>query len=278
MRNNDPSWPFRSIYSEISSADISIGNLECVFVDSLITGTFYHKKILFPAYGESVEGLKLAGFDYLSLANNHALDFGIEGVQSTIEVLEKNGITPAGIDSTNPVYIRKKGFTVALFCLWMNSKGLRMVDRKKGYSEMSGETLAGEIKRAGKTAGIVILFIHWGKEYNSYPSDSQKNLAHLVAQAGADIVIGHGPHQMQGIERHGKCLIAYSLGNCVFDQKYEETKIGLVLRAHFNRKNELVDTDILPVSIPEYIYAPKFFEGSEKERIISELSKLSDPD
>ncbi len=104
------------------------------------------------------------------------------------------------------------------------------------------------------------------------------HIVHLAAQAGVDLVVGHGPHQMQGIERHGKCLIAYSLGNCVFDQKYEETKIGLVLRAHFNSKKGLVDTDILPVNIPEYIYAPEFFEGSEKERIISELSKLTYPD
>ena len=276
IRHNDPALPFRQIYQEISSADISIGNLECVFVDSLITGTYNHKKILFPAYRESAEGLTLAGFDFLSLANNHAMDFSIEGVQSTLNVLEKNSIKTIGLDSESPVLIKKNGFNIALFSFWMNNDGLWLVNRKNGYTSISLDSLANEIIQAKKSNDIVVLFMHWGKEYASYPADSQKNLAHLAAQAGADLIVGHGPHQIQGIEKYGESFIAYSLGNCIFDQKYEETKIGLVLSVYFEHKKGLVNTNILPIYIPEYIYAPQFIEGLEKESAISKLLRLSE--
>ena len=275
QRSGDLSLPFRHIYSMLSSADLTIGNLECVFADTLITGTFDQPKIRFPAYSETVQGLKLAGFACCSLANNHTMDFGRAGVQSTVETLEKNGIRSIGIVSPNPVLIKKNGFAIALFGVWMNGDGLWIVNPDTGYVSLSQNTLFGEITTAKKAHDIVIVFVHWGKEYRSYPDDSQICLARLAAHAGADLIIGHGPHQIQGIERCGKSLIAYSLGNCVFDQKYEETQTGLVLTVSIDSVKDLVDTDILPISIPEHSYIPEFVEGLNKKHILKELSMLS---
>jgi poly-gamma-glutamate synthesis protein (capsule biosynthesis protein) len=271
----DPLLPFQHIYPEIRSADIAIGNLECVFVDTLITGTFFHEKILFPANRESIKGLKLAGFDYLSLANNHALDFGLKGLRSTIDVLQQNSITPAGFTASNPVHIETKGFAITMFCFWMNRERLWVVDPHEGYKELLPETLTNAIAQQKKTHDIVILFIHWGKEYTSYPTESQKRLAHLASRAGADLIVGHGPHQIQGMETYGNTLISYSLGNCIFDQKYEETKTGLVLRVYCDPEIGLVDTDVLPIRIQDYPYVPVYITGPEREQVKVHLSELS---
>ncbi len=190
----DPALPFRSVYHEIASADISIGNLECVFVDTLITGTYTHEVIRFPAYGEAVAGLKLAGFDCCSIANNHAMDYGIEGVRSTITTLENNGIKPSGLSSSKPTLFRTKGFTIALFSIWIDNNELRMVDSQKGYTVISLTSFFKDVEEAKKTSDCVIAYPHWGTEYTSHPSEAQTNFAHTAIQMGANLVVGHGPH------------------------------------------------------------------------------------
>lgn len=275
INNDDSCWPFRDIYSEINSADLLVGNLECVFVDKIITGTINYKKILFPAYGESVRGLKLAGFDVVSLANNHSLDFGIKGVEATKKILEADGIKCAGIDSTDPVVVMKKDFKIAIFGYWMNRGDLYRVNLKEGYRKIERNVFIDEIRNTRKLSDIVIIFIHWGKEFTSYPIDSQRSIAHLAIDSGADLVVGHGPHQIQGIERYRNGFIAYSLGNFVFDQKYEETKSGIILCCYFSQEKSLLDTMVTPVIIPEYIYKVKLAPRLEKEKLLQRLFEIS---
>ena len=275
QKADDPSLPFRKIWRTLASADISIGNLECVFVDSLITGTYNHEKILFPAYGESAQGLKLSGFDFCSLANNHAMDYGIEGVRSTIHVLEKYGIYPAGISDANPAIFEKRGLSAALFAFWMNNDMLYVIDSSIGYKAMTRDIVYEKIMQANRKHDIVILFVHWGEEYTSYPDKTQIHFARHAAQLGADFIIGHGPHQIQGYERYGKSLIVYSLGNCVFDQKFEETQTGLLMTVRYDRNKELFNTVPIPIFIPEISYVPELTRGIQKERILSEVSDLS---
>ncbi|MCE5248956.1 CapA family protein [bacterium] len=272
FRANDPSLPFRHIYSEIRPADIAIGNLECVFADTLFTGTFNHPVIRFPAYSETVAGLKLAGFDCCSVANNHALDFGTPGVRKTIQILDRNGIVPMGTASANPVVIAKKGYTVALFGFWAKGDTLWAVDPSGGYAGVEDETVLDAIGQAKKTCDIVILFLHWGKEYTGSPTDEQKNLARRASQAGADLIVGHGPHQIQEIEYRGKSLIAYSLGNCVFDQKYDETRTGLILRVSFDSPGAVPKAVLIPVRTDDSTCAPVVLTGSEKERVLFKLT------
>ena len=261
QRANDPSLPFRVIFPEIRSADISIGNLECVYADTLITGTYNHKIIRFPAYSEAVEGLKLAGFDCCSLANNHSMDFGTDGVRSTIRTLEKNGIIPAGTIAANPVVIEKKGWTVAMFSYWVNRDSLWVVDPETGYVHIEEEPLLQTVGKVKKTCDIVILFLHWGKEYTGTRSETQRNFAHRAVRAGADLIVGHGPHQIQEIEYCGNSLIAYSLGNCVFDQKYEETQKGLLLRVVFDSTSDRPQSTPLPILIRNDTFVTTLMEA-----------------
>ena len=257
QRSGDPLLPFRGIHHMISSSDISIGNLECVFVDSIITGTYNQKVIRFPAYGETAAGLVLAGFDCCSVANNHAMDFGVEGLQATVATLEKNGIIPLGKASSRTTVIRKNGFSTALFSVWVDGNRLLMVDENKGYIELPSDSLFAEIANAKKKYDVVILFPHWGKEYTGLPTESQKVFAHRAVDAGADIVAGHGPHQVQEKERYGNSIIAYSLGNCIFDQKYEETRTGIILRVSYRRSTGVSDVQAIPFRLRDGSYAPE---------------------
>ncbi|MFC1509456.1 CapA family protein [Candidatus Omnitrophota bacterium] len=257
QRTGDPALPFRGIHHFISSSDISIGNLECVFVDSIITGTYNQNVIRFPAYGETAAGLVLAGFDCCSVANNHALDFGVEGLRATVAVLEKNGVIPSGRASLHPTVIQKKGFSTALFSVWKDSGKLLTVDENNGYIELSSDSLFAEIAEAKKKHDVVILYPHWGKEYTGLPTESQKVFAHRSVDAGADIIAGHGPHQVQETERYGNSIIAYSLGNCIFDQKYEETRSGIILRVNYRRSAGISAVEVISFKLRDRSYVPE---------------------
>ena len=261
QRDGDPALPFRGIHHTIASSDISIGNLECVFVDTIITGTYNLKSIRFPAYGETASGLVLAGFDCCSVANNHALDFGVEGLQATVATLEKNGIIPSGRTSSRPTVIRKNGYSTALFSVWKDGNRLLTVDVNKGYIELPSDSLFSEIAEAKKKHDVVILFPHWGKEYTGLPTESQKVFARRAVDAGADIVAGHGPHQVQKTERYGNSIIAYSLGNCIFDQKYEETRTGIILRMNYRRSTGVSDVEVITFRLKEGSYVPEIVNG-----------------
>lgn len=254
IRQNDPSFPFRDIHTELSGADVTIGNLECVFADTIITGTYYHKTIILPAYRGTIEGLTLSGFDMLSIANNHSMDFGTTGLHSTVRLLKENKIESLGIDSHNPLIKTVKGFNLQIFSYWMNNDSLFDVSMSNGYTYVPEDTLIKKIQNANMDNDIVILFIHWGREYTAYPTDSQEKFAHRMIDSGADIVAGHGPHQVQKVEKYRDGVIAYSLGNLVFDQKYEETKKGYLLHTYFWKKQGLTGYEVIPVYIPEDTY------------------------
>lgn len=257
QRAHDPALPFRELYPEIRNADISVGNLECVFADTLITGTYNHQTIRFPAYSDAVEGLKLAGFDCCSLANNHSMDFSVKGVRSTINILQNNGIAPAGTTAANPVLIEKNGWKVALFGYWIDRDSLWTVDPATGYTHTAEKTVYSAIEKARGTCDLVILFLHWGTEYTGTPTASQQSFAHRAIRAGANLIVGHGSHQVQKTEYHGSGLIAYSLGNCVFDQKYEETRKGLLLRVVFNHPSDPPRYMALPILIRNGTFVTK---------------------
>jgi len=254
IRHNDFSLPFRDIYTVLSEAEITIGNLECVFADTIITETYYHKTIKLPAYSETVKGLKLSCFDFLSLANNHSMDYGVEGLRSTVNILEENEIGILGIKTKNPIIKNVKGFNLYIFSYWMNNDSLFEVSISEGYKHVPKDLLIQKIQNIKENNKIVILFIHWGREFTEYPTDSQKAFAHQIIDVGADIIVGNGPHQVQETERYKNSIIAYSLGNLIFDQKYEETKKGYLLETYFKKKRGLIDSKIIPIYISEDTY------------------------
>lgn len=176
----------------------------------------------------------------LSLGNNHILNFGVDGMRSTIAALHEFGIAPFGEPYGNSVaHMRSGGQTFALI-------GFNEFD-PAGWRAAASTTVAHV--RAEAAFGVVpIVFAHWGEEY-AQVTGGQRALAREFAQAGARLVVGAHPHIVQEREHIGPVPVYYSLGNLVFDQYWnEEVRTGLLLKVAFSQNGSLQAQEI-PVRI-----------------------------
>lgn len=230
----DFTWPFKHIAPLLSTANVTIINLESPFITGCHPTDF---GMIFCADPKSIAGLKLAGVDYTSLANNHILDQDRKGLDETISILTKNGITPIGLGK--PEFNTVKSTKLAI----LSFSDLPQTDNADVIKQISEAT---------KSADLVITTFHWGAEYQRNPTNRQVYLAHLAIDSGADIVVGHHPHWIQTEEIYQGKPIYYSLGNLVFDQMWsEETRFGEILRVTY-QDNKLVKKEIIPIKIFDY--------------------------
>jgi poly-gamma-glutamate capsule biosynthesis protein CapA/YwtB (metallophosphatase superfamily) len=252
--------PFAAVSPWVRTADLVVGNLECTIAAG---GTPRPGPYRLRAPVSAVTELRAAGLDLLGLANNHALDYGPEGLAETISWLERAGIDPIGADldagATSQPLIREVG-GLRLAFLAFNAvpdpeDGIQ--DGGWGPARWDRAGSAAAIAAARAQADVVIVSIHWGNEYELRPDPAQRDMAQAILGAGADLVIGHHPHVVQGTELKlggsseesgvvGGRFVAYSLGNFVFDQQQGETRQGLALRALFDAQG-LRAVQALPV-------------------------------
>jgi len=185
---------------------------------------------------EIVSQFKDFGFNYFAIANNHITDQGESGLRQTRENLDKLGFSYSGcpdrtVGDCSMKIVERKGMKIAMLAF---SNIFGRFDEKK---------ITEKIKEAKKQSDLAVVNIHWGAEYQKRFSKSQQNLAHQMIDAGADVIIGHHPHVVQGAEIYKNKLIFYSLGNFIFDQFFSvETQTGLAVRfdiSHNKLKAEL---------------------------------------
>jgi len=222
MKANGFDYPFREAKEILSAADITAGNLETPITTR---GTpAEDKQYVFRGSSDALPALKDAGFDFLSLANNHTLDYGWVGLSDTMDALDDAGLKHAGSgnddkEAFEPAYIESNGITVAFISVtrvvpevpWKADKN------HPGVAEAyAPDRAVAAIKEAKENADIVVVMAHWGVEREDRPVAHQTDLAHRFVDAGADLVIGSHPHVLQGFETYKGKWIAYSLGNFVF--------------------------------------------------------------
>ena len=255
-------WPYEKTADVLSDADITFINLETPLIKDCpqIEGGF-----TFCGSEENVDGLVFAGVDIANLANNHAGNFGLSGINYTTELLNRNGILVTGRFS--PVYKDVRGLKFAF--LGYNDIGLQ-----EGVAAASETKIASDILEARKEADVVVVAFHWGVEYQSQPDDRQKYLGHFAIDRGADLIIGNHPHWIQPIEKYRDKIIAYAHGNFIFDQEWSlKTKQGVVGKYTFY-DNQLIDVEFLPVLIVNY-GQPYFLVGRQKEDILENMKLQS---
>ena len=217
--------PFEQVASTLSSADISIGNLECAITER---GTAESKTYTFRAPTLASQSLQLAGFDLLTLANNHSLDYGEVGLMDTLGALQSNQILTVGAGENKttafaPVIIEKNGIKLA-FLAYLDIQSWRYdyqaweaTNEEPGIAWGHPEIMTQEIRKAKQLADFVIVLMHFGMEGEYPPTQQQVETAHNAIDSGALLVIGAHTHLLQPIEEYNNGLIAYSLGNFVFD-------------------------------------------------------------
>lgn len=263
-RAEDVRFPFLYIADELREADITFGNLEGPISDR---GRDQGSIFSFRFNPQVIEGLSFAGFDILSLANNHIWDWGADALKDTASLLEAAGIKTVGagknyLEANRPAMFTVDDTTIAFFAyttFYPRSKWAQ--EHTPGISQLDMETIRVALKEIQDKADIVIVSMHWGEEYKLRSNAEQQKLGQALVVAGADLVVGHHPHVIQEIERYNRGWIAYSLGNFVFDQYFsEETMRGLMLDVRVSN-GEITAVNPIEVVLNER-FQPRLREGS----------------
>ncbi len=253
---NGPDYPHLNVKNILPKADIVFGNLECPITSTGIPA-LKRPYYLFKAHPDNADALSKSGFNVLNLANNHSMDYGSEGIMNTIEFLEKSGIKTVGAgkdkhSAHKPLYTEVSGTTIGFLSLSaFPTEGYVYSDKKPDVAQLDIEALAGEVKSAKVNCDVLIVSFHWGTEFENYPTQKQKQAAYISVENGADIVIGHHPHVLQGMEYYMGKPIFYSLGNFVFDnQQPIGTDETIILKVSINNKS-IKKLEIAPIRIVE---------------------------
>lgn len=263
----------------LESADLAFINLEGPISDkgSPVPG----KEYTFRSRTALAPGLASAGIDVVSLANNHARDYGAAALLDTFERLEAVGIKWAGAgadasEARSPSLVATPAGTVAVLAFTgIIPSGFPAGADRAGVATTSDQSrVVAAVRAAAEQADYLIVSFHWGVEYEGVANGGQRALAHKVIDAGADLVLGHHPHVIQGLEIYKDRLIAYSLGDFVFDHYKRITGEAFVLQVTLDSDGPPTGT-IIPVYLSDPWGIPAPVHGREADVILDRLAKYS---
>ncbi len=265
----DPGYFLQNVKDIFASDDLTIVNLEGPLTTSEERAD---KQFSFKGDPSYTEILTSGSVEACNLANNHSKDYGIQGYEDTIANVEAAGIKTFGYERT--AIWETNGVKVGLAGVYELAEGMDCQDDMTAAIQ--------SLKDAG--ADLVIVSFHWGVEKENYPDETQKALAHAAIDQGADLVLGHHPHVLQGIEKYQGKYIVYSLGNfCFGGNKNPSDKDTMIFQQTFTLENgEVVEDDavhIIPCRISsedDYNnYQPTPAEGEEAQRILGRIQEYS---
>lgn len=277
VKQKGPDYPFLHIKSELASSDLNVVNLET----SITTGgSKQNKQYTFRSDPQALTGLKNAGFQLVSLANNHSLDFGQVGFTDTIANLKQYNIDYVGgglnkeeAYSAKSYDIKGKTVKILAFSRVLPDYSWVATDIKPGLANgYDIELIENIIQKEKADADLLFVFIHWGVEKNRTPEPFQREWAQKMIASGADGVIGSHPHVLQGFEYYKGKPIAYSLGNFLFPNyiRGNTAQTGIL---HLDIENDQIEMSFVPfrISQDQIIKQSNF----EKSRVWKELQNLS---
>jgi poly-gamma-glutamate capsule biosynthesis protein CapA/YwtB (metallophosphatase superfamily) len=238
----DATYPWHKVADKLSYADIVFANLETPIVEDCPRRT---DGMIFCADPAMVDGLKYAGVDVVTLANNHTLNFGESGLTQTKKILSEKGIEY----TDNSLAVKQvNGLTFGFV-------GFEFIDRAITNAQLE------LVEAYSEQVDVLIVGVHWGAEYQAAAGAKQREIAKKLAAAGADVVAGHHPHWVQDVEYIGVEAkpVFYSLGNFVFDQMWsQKTREGLAVGLTFDPTGKITKEERLPIYIrnwaqPEWV-------------------------
>jgi len=272
-------YPFAATAAILRGSDIAVGNLESPIASR--GAEFTEKKYRFKASPKAASALRRAGFTVLTLANNHIMDFGAQGLIETLENLDKEKILYTGAgrnldEARKPAIVEKNGQKIAFLACSLTYPvdfyaGLNQPGAAPGYVQYFVE----DIRKAKAHADYVVISFHWGVEGAVFPKSYQVEVARRAIDAGADVVIGHHPHVLQGIERYKGRLILYSLGNYTFGSMSRNAATSVMAKIVLDRGVREVELFPLNVKNAEVRFQPALLQGVRGMQVISRLHDLS---
>lgn len=269
---------FEFVAPILQKADLAIGNLEL----TLPGKPPYTGYPLFKSPEELAFALRQAGFDVLTTANNHSNDSGPAGLVSTLDILDKYGFYHTGTfrDSTEhyafyPLIIYKNNFKLALLNYTYGTNGVR-TKPPTIVNIIDEQTILKDLQTAKKLEpDFIIVFIHWGDEYQTTENQQQRELAEKMASWGANLIIGAHPHVVQPIreipvsESNSKVWTAFSLGNFVSAQRKPETDGGMLLEVWLDKDSNSGNTRLSELQfLPTWVWIENAASGKKNFRIL----------
>lgn len=250
--NNNKELFAEEIKNHLKSSDYTVTNLEGPTTN---TPFFHSTNTLLKSPTNTIESLVKQKINIFNLANNHILDFGVDGLQNTISEIKKNNVPYFGAgfsisEKIRPCIITKNNISVALIGITETTPNY--IKNAQVFSAKDFKLLKEVIKETYKKVNHIILNFHGGEEYTLYPSPVKRSLLKKIAKIkGVSMVIAHHSHTFQGIEKINSKLIFYSLGNFVFDipnhKIYDHTDYGALLKLNIDLKD--INYTIIPFSI-----------------------------
>lgn len=267
----DPAYFFQNVQPVFAQDDLTIVNMEGTLTEET---TREPKQFAFKGDAEYAKILTAGAVETANLANNHSFDYGKKSYEDTITAIEAEGISSFGYERTAVMDI--KGVKVGLAGVYELAEH---IDCKQDLLDNIAS-----LKEQG--AQIIIVSFHWGQEKENVPNDVQVELAHTAIDNGADLVLGHHPHVLQGIEEYKGKNIVYSLGNFCFGGNSAPSDMDtMIFQQTFTVKDGKLQednvTNILPCKISSAYeegynnYQPILAEGEQKEKIFERLSEYS---
>jgi poly-gamma-glutamate synthesis protein (capsule biosynthesis protein) len=247
---------FRCVKNIFKDGDIVIGNLEAPLSRNSTKKSY--GKDFFRGDPQMAAALKDAHFNILSVANNHMAEHGEAAFLECVSHLEESGIYPVGIKN-KPRNLVIKGTRITFLAYSCICDGYGQIP----YNTITTpELIYREIELAKKNTDFIIVSLHWGREYCSFPSLVQKNIGRKIIDAGADIIIGSHPHVLQDFEMYKGKLILYSLGNFILDQTFIGiTQRSAIASVTINTKDTTIECTYLPIDIDNNEYFPRPLEN-----------------
>ncbi len=294
LSTKGPNYPFEKVKEFLQNQDIVFGNLEAPVS---LRGEIYPLKCSLRTNPDYLVGLKDAGFNLLSLANNHILDYAETAFLDTLDTLTGCGIKWFGAgknleDARKPAILNINDIRIGFlgYCDVVIDSPFYASKDKRGIAPLKLEYVRQDISRLRGQVDCIAISIHWGHENWGYPSPEQIRMAHEIIDYGADVIFGHHPHVLQGIEKYRRGIIAYSLGNFIFSdilwdwtnkagnkvactvkmtKKNRETGILFV---EFNRQG-VTSHDLLPCYISKNLQLVPVKDARSRSMNIASLSR-----
>jgi poly-gamma-glutamate synthesis protein (capsule biosynthesis protein) len=280
IENNGVDYPWEHVSPIFGASDLVVGNLET----SVGTGgqIDVNKQYTFQSKPETLKGMVNAGVDGVSIANNHILDYGQEGFKQTLDHLEAYGIQYAGGGenigaSVQPVVWDVKGTKIGFLAFsrviydvnwYATEKRPGILSAYDHYEKDVSET----IRQAREKVDFLIVSVHWGKELAQYPEQDEIKLGRMMIDSGADVIMGHHPHVLQGIELYKNKPIIYSLGNFVFSSTSQLGRTSMIYNLEIGSEG-IINTYIIPVEINHCRPTP--LQGKEGKDVVTMLNAIS---
>ena len=273
IRQHGVDYPFAGVKELISGFDLAYANLESpVSARGRSTGKLY----CFRGDTNFFPGVVKAGFDVISIANNHSIDWGQTAFSDTRDIIERHGLVPVGYGAASevkPAIVERNGLRFAFFAsVGIPLRGVVWPLSLSGPCQADISALASAIRGARSEVDFIIVGMHWGEEYKYQPMSDNVAWAHLLIDAGADLVVGSHPHILQPVEFYKGRLILYSLGNFVYDQHKIYQRQSSIFTCVF-RKGKIDSAAFIPTFLNDF--RPGLVQGSDFDSIAARMAEIS---